>query len=811
MRVLLCVLFFLSGILRPGETPMTTTCTYQIITPDGVTFNLDSTCYKFIGLDNFGMPPVRTYTHQVPGQPGAVLDDLLDDVRVITVTHTALGGDIDDVFRYMNDVMANYRYNRTLTIQPLRLRVTFGAKSADLYCYYGGMITSKIDNVHALFGFTLIAYDPYWYSTTQTTAWLDLRDSMQMDDMIGRVDGLWNDMGYPGAGGGGWPLWMTKDASGDMYVGGGFLNWDGIPAADYIAKYTMSTGVWSAVGATPLNNSVYAIAIAANGDIYICGLFTNAGGAGTADYIAVLKSGAADWTTITAGGAPNGNIYALCLTAEGTLWAGGVFDSIGGVAAECIAEYNIAAGTWAARAGLDNTTDTVRAIVQGLDGTVYIGGTFTNASADPDADYLAYWDGAAWAAVGGPLTTGIGIPDVHDMAVAADGTLYVCGSFTAWAGVTVNYVGKWDGSAVSDLDGGVDSDAYNVYIDDDDGTVYIAGDFTTASGDPIPSRIAAWNGHSWHMVPAYLPAGPAAHFFSIGDDFFLTSGISEEAYVPGDTSITYSGNVHFPPTLNIPGPGTLYYIRNETSEQEIYSNVYINAGETITFGLGDPGEIPAGKSVTSSWSTRPNAGNLLGKVQTPTALARFALAPAPIASSGVNLINVYMDRTEIFSNTSFETAGGGGADIWANWTESVGDGALANETTIVHSGVDAAKFTAGATVNTQIYQTGTVTPNSNYRLTMWTYGDGTNAGRYYIYDVTNAAEIVGTTSTGVTAAAWTEVIVHFTAPAACVQIRVTLLCPNVNGGIAYFDDVTVEPEGTIQYYNRYDSLQAALD
>src|SRR3990172_7900670 len=52
--------------------------------------------------------------------------------------------------------------------------------------------------------------------------------------------------------------------------------------------------------------------------------------------------------------------------------------------------------------------------------------------------------------------------------------------------------------------------------------------------------------------------------------------------------------------------------------------------------------------------------------------------------------------TEILAilNPGFEVAGAGGADIWANWVETAGDGALANETTEVHSGVDAAKMTA---------------------------------------------------------------------------------------------------------------------
>ena len=70
---------------------------------------------------------------------------------------------------------------------------------------------------------------------------------------------------------------MAFDANGDLYVGGTFNNLAGIANADYFAKYTFSTNTWSAVG-SGINLSVYDIAIAPNGTIYIGGLFTTASG-----------------------------------------------------------------------------------------------------------------------------------------------------------------------------------------------------------------------------------------------------------------------------------------------------------------------------------------------------------------------------------------------------------------------------------------------------------------------------------------------------------------------------------------------------
>ncbi len=154
------------------------------------------------------------------------------------------------------------------------------------------------------------------------------------------------------------------------------------------------------------------------------------------------------------------------------------------------------------------------------------------------------------------------------------------------------------------------------------------------------------------------------------------------------------------------------------------------------------------------------------------------------------------DGNELLANIGFETAGAGGADVFANWTENAGDGAIARTTVAgeFHSGVAACKLARGAAagVPAQVDQVITVVPGVTYTLTFWTRGDGTNAGRYYIYDVTNGAVIVDYTETGVTGAAFAQKQVTFTAPAGCVSARMQLLCPAANSGWACFDDTSLQ-------------------
>lgn len=150
-------------------------------------------------------------------------------------------------------------------------------------------------------------------------------------------------------------------------------------------------------------------------------------------------------------------------------------------------------------------------------------------------------------------------------------------------------------------------------------------------------------------------------------------------------------------------------------------------------------------------------------------------------------------------NGGFETAGGGGADIWANWQENALDGVIADETVFVHSGGHACKMTAGPGVDGYNLETLTVVPNTVQQVAFWTRGDGTRDGRWGIYDVTNGAWILnrGSNHTGVPGTTYAQVLYPLTVPAGCTSIFLMLAYPAVNGGIAYFDDVSVRMSGAV--------------
>ena len=165
--------------------------------------------------------------------------------------------------------------------------------------------------------------------------------------------------------------------------------------------------------------------------------------------------------------------------------------------------------------------------------------------------------------------------------------------------------------------------------------------------------------------------------------------------------------------------------------------------------------------------------------------------------------NIIFEKDLLLLNGGFETAGGGGADVFANWTENAGSGAIADEGTLVNSGSHAAKLTQGASLDAYIEQTKTVVAGDTEELRFYTRGDGTNAGRYSIYDVTNSADIVAIITTGVSGTTYTQVVNGFTVPAGCTQIKIRLDAPGVDTGIAYFDDAEVVSKVAFSKNPRY--------
>ena len=178
-------------------------------------------------------------------------------------------------------------------------------------------------------------------------------------------------------------------------------------------------------------------------------------------------------------------------------------------------------------------------------------------------------------------------------------------------------------------------------------------------------------------------------------------------------------------------------------------------------------------------------------------------------SSGVAL-NTPTLGSEIVANGGFETAGAGGADIWADWAETAGSGTLADEAAAPLVGSHSAKITGGAGLDSLISQTYVVLAGKKYQYEFMHKGDGAGYGGSYIYDFTNYAFInssipaaPGATST------FPTIFTTPTTPLPCVSIGVPLTSPG-NTLICWFDSVSLKESTLNTWYSFVDSKRNDL-
>jgi hypothetical protein len=190
----------------------------------------------------------------------------------------------------------------------------------------------------------------------------------------------------------------------------------------------------------------------------------------------------------------NSNVFAIAVSGT-DVYVGGDFDRAGNVAASNIARWDTAAHKWFAL-GSGVTSRVLAIAARGDD--VYVGGNFT-AAGGKSAHNIAHWNEAThtWSALGDELTHTSTSPEVDAIAIADNGDVYVGGNFEKAGNLTLNNIGRWDGSswhAMSSGTSGTFHDVLAIAITGSD--VYIGGQFENAAGWHA-HNVARWNGSAW--------------------------------------------------------------------------------------------------------------------------------------------------------------------------------------------------------------------------------------------------------------------------------------------------------------------------
>ncbi len=275
---------------------------------------------------------------------------------------------------------------------------------------------------------------------------------------------------------------------------------------------------WSALG-NGMNSFVTALATGGS-ELYAGGIFDTAGGL-SANRVA--KWNGVQWLPLGSG--MDSDVFALAVSGS-NLYAGGHFTVAGGVSANRIAKWN---GTQWAPLGTGMNNDVYTLAVIGSD--LYAGGAFTTAGG-VSANRIAKWDGTQWLPIGGGLNRAVNALVVIPNG-AGGGDLYAGGYFMTAGGDSAKRIAKWNGTQWSPLGSGMDSPVSSLAtIPNGTGQsdLYVGGGFTTAGGITV-NFVAKWNGAQWSALGSGTGSGVSAlavigSGLYVGGDFTIAGGVS---------------------------------------------------------------------------------------------------------------------------------------------------------------------------------------------------------------------------------------------------------------------------------------------
>lgn len=286
---------------------------------------------------------------------------------------------------------------------------------------------------------------------------------------------------------------LAVRASGEVFAGGSLRNQDGSSSIGLVQRWNGTA--WSDLG-SGLDfggfNTVSALALLPNGDLIAAGVFSTADGQPVNN---IAGWDGTRWYALGSGALPagtEGQIFALAIAANGDLVAGGQFTSIGGVRARNIARWNGAA--WSALGSEFSISGTVRAIVTMPNGDVIAAGDFLSAGGQ-SANRIARWDGAAWSPFGSGISDPLTSAGVYALAILPGNRLFAAGSFVEAGGVPANGIARWDGVAWSACGTGLRGGRYDpstfALLAGPDGRLAAGGRFVKA-GEEASATLAMW-------------------------------------------------------------------------------------------------------------------------------------------------------------------------------------------------------------------------------------------------------------------------------------------------------------------------------
>ncbi len=471
--------------------------------------------------------------------------------------------------------------------------------------------------------------DVWWHSINRVASVLDHVDSGTARYAVAKVDGLWTTMGPPNAPSGGSIIYDMVHNGRALYVASEMTNWDGQAGADYFFKWNGAS--WEPVASGGEGTAlVSSLLLGPDGVIVLGGDFINWGTVAAADYAITYDPDADSYDVLGTGPTSGvqdlaidpstGYIYAALATDveywDGSSWTG------------------LTPGDFAQIYGLTFTPN----------GTLHVVGNSNDGN-----DHILYktYDGSTWTTI---VQGTANAESLYSVAALSDGRTVVGGDFASIDGVTAGNIAIYNGQTFDDMDGGFTGGSdlvWKVIVDEDD-LIYATGVITEAGSESgVMTNVSIYNGHKWLRLD--WEASSVIYTIAFDDDDLYLGGTiaGVTAYYSGDTTITTIGGRPINPRLKIKRSGgtsaTLYYLQNVDTKQEIWFDLNILDGETITIDF-------AARTITSDFGRKITGNPLPGS----SGLGAFEM------DESSNLLNLWVDTAGSPTITAI-------MDYWVNY------------------------------------------------------------------------------------------------------------------------------------------------
>ena len=169
---------------------------------------------------------------------------------------------------------------------------------------------------------------------------------------------------------------------------------------------------------------------------------------------------------------------------------------------------------------------------------IIVGGDFSNAGGDANADKVAKWNGTSFSSLTGAEDFNFAARcGVYDSA----GNLYLGGNFTDVGDANGDYIVKWDGAALSSLGTGMNLDVKALAIDPSTGYLYAGGRFSLAGGVANTAKVAYWNGSTWVAMATGLNGDVNAMKFAPNGNLYIGGYFTNADGTDGDYICYWNG------------------------------------------------------------------------------------------------------------------------------------------------------------------------------------------------------------------------------------------------------------------------------